>query len=153
MGSASSQVTITLPIDAALVTEALLDKLEGPAMLDVRDPADVGALWALSAVLEKALPQLLDPQYKALLADARARLREALGRSTSRPDSSSPVSGNSLVFPELHTGEKCVALVRPVSGGVVMSLSRSTGGDCEVTFAASDLRRFKELLLVAESAL
>ena len=152
MGSSSSQVTITLPSDAALVTEALLDKLEGPAMLDVRDPADVQALWTLSAVLEKKLPQLLDPQYKTLLGEARTRLQESVGRPVP-PHPSSSVSGNSLVFAELITGEECVAVVRPVSGGVGISLSRRGGGDVEVTFAASDLRRFKELLLVAETPL
>jgi hypothetical protein len=147
----SSQVTITLPSDAALVTEALLDKLEGPQMLDVRDPADVQALWALSAVLEKTLPQHF-PEYKELVTEARTRLRASGGP----PDASEPstsVSGNSLVFGDLLSGDRCVAVIRPVNGGVAIGLSRGHGSECEVTLAASDVRRFKELLLVAESAL
>lgn len=153
MGSPSNQVTIVLPTDAALVAEALLDQLEEPAMLDVRDPADVAAVWALSEVLQKTLPQLLDPQHKTLLAEARTRLRETFDRSVPTPASSSPASGNSLAFVELNTGEKWVAVVRPVSGGATVSLSRTTGGNCEVTFAAGDLKRFKELLVVAGTGL
>ena len=154
MGSSTPQVTIVLPGDEALVTEALLDKLGGPAMLDVRDPADVQALSTLSAVLQKALPQLFDPKYKTILAEARTRLRESAGQSPADPqDSSSSVSGHSLVFTDLHTGGKCVAVVRAVPGGVTVDLSQRGGGDCEVTFGPSDLRRFQELLGVAEKTL
>jgi hypothetical protein len=151
MGSSTPQVTIVLPGDEALVTEALLDKLDGPAMLDVRDPADVRALWTVSEVLQKALPQLFDPKYKTLLAEARTRLRESVGQSSDDPrDPSSAVSGHSLAFTDLHSGGKCVAVVRSVPGGVTVGLSQRSGGDCEVTFAPSDLRRFQELLGVAE---
>ena len=86
---------------------------------------------------------------KAILEEARTRQRESFARDVEKADSSAPASGNSLVFYELTTGEKWVAVVRPVSGGVAMSLSRQGGGECEVTMASNDLLRFKELLAVA----
>ncbi len=73
--------TVTLTADEALVLDALLDQVGGPGAIQLKDMADVGALWALNAAIEKQLPNLFAADYQERLEDARTRLREKVGKA------------------------------------------------------------------------
>jgi hypothetical protein len=73
--SATNDVTITLTSDEALVLFELLRRWEDAD--EVTPPKHQGeqvALWSLSALLERVLPEPLRPNYTHLVEEARARL-------------------------------------------------------------------------------
>ena len=70
------EVTISLSTDVALVLDALLATLDDQGPLNVTHPAELMALWKLSAALEKVLVAPFKPEYNEILAAARARLTE-----------------------------------------------------------------------------
>jgi hypothetical protein len=76
-------VTIRLTSDEALVLDSLLSRLDtGDDSAEgrvVSDPSERAALWALSAALERDLPEPLRSDYDRLLAEAQTRLREMAG--------------------------------------------------------------------------
>jgi hypothetical protein len=71
--------TITLEDDEALVLFELLASERIEKDLPELEAPERNALWALSCLLEKALPQPFSPNYAALLEKARASLVERLG--------------------------------------------------------------------------
>jgi hypothetical protein len=57
-----------------------LDDERGRTIRDsILDEAELWALNALNAALERSVPEALDADYRALLAAARARVREQNG--------------------------------------------------------------------------
>lgn len=71
----TERYSIELSADEALVLEALLEPLDGVGQIQVSDLAEVAAVWALSAALEKQLPALFQSDYGQQLEAARMRLR------------------------------------------------------------------------------
>ena len=61
--------------DEALVLFELLSRFDDDSVLAVQDQAEERALWNLHGLLQKQLVEPFDPDYKALLAAARDRLR------------------------------------------------------------------------------
>jgi len=82
MVSQSGEITITLTGDEALVLNALLDPVDATGPLQIKDVADLQAIWGLSAALDKVLVDTLDPAYDVLLESARARLTTVHGDPT-----------------------------------------------------------------------
>jgi hypothetical protein len=76
---AETEVLVTLTRDEALVLfEWLQRSAEDDALSGTTsDPAEIVALNALSALLERALVEPFDPGYARLLDAARSRLRGA----------------------------------------------------------------------------
>tara|TARA_B110000495_G_C22847512_1_gene494156 strand:- start:66 stop:560 length:495 start_codon:yes stop_codon:yes gene_type:complete len=74
-----SDVQITLTHDEALVLFDLLTRYSQTDVLGTRDQSEQRALWNLQCVLEKILPEVLDPDYRALLATAQGQLRDSDG--------------------------------------------------------------------------
>ena len=70
---------IALTEDEALVLLDYLAGRDGEAALPVSHPSERVALWNLEAALERTVAQVLDPDYKALLLQARERLAASGG--------------------------------------------------------------------------
>lgn len=69
-------VRLELTGDEALVLFEFLARFDDDGTLAVQDQAEERALWNLHCLLQKQLVELFDPEYKALLAAARDRLRD-----------------------------------------------------------------------------
>lgn len=69
-------VRLELTRDEALVLFEFLARFDDDSKLTIRDQAEERALWNLHCLLQKQLVELLHPEYKALLAAARDRLRD-----------------------------------------------------------------------------
>ena len=63
-GIVAEMVTVTLPADAALVLDALFAGVDEPGPLQLSGPAELQAVWALSASLERVLVDTFRPEYK-----------------------------------------------------------------------------------------
>ncbi len=72
----SDPITVELTEDEALVLLDYLTRSSKSGREGVEDQAAQRALWNLEAVLEKALPAVVDPNYTELVAKARDRLRD-----------------------------------------------------------------------------
>jgi hypothetical protein len=77
----SAELTSTIVLDraVALVLFEFLSRTtdeEGgePLTPALADPAELPALWALMAALEEVMTEPLDDDYRALLAEARAKV-------------------------------------------------------------------------------
>lgn len=69
-------VRLELTGDEALVLFEFLARFGDDSMLAIQDQAEERALWNLHCLLQKQLVEVLHPEYKALLAAARDRLRD-----------------------------------------------------------------------------
>lgn len=70
-----ADVSISLTSDEALVLFDLLHRWEDDDRVSaLRHPSEQVALWNLSALLERELPEPIEPRYADLLAQARSRL-------------------------------------------------------------------------------
>lgn len=70
-----ADVSISLTSDEALVLFDLLHRWEDDDRVSApRHASEQVALWNLSALLERELPEPFDPRYADLLAQARSRL-------------------------------------------------------------------------------
>jgi len=72
----ADDVRIELSRDEALVLFEWLHRNDEARAIRVEDPAEQRVLWDLEARLEAALAEPLDPAYDALLAEARACVRD-----------------------------------------------------------------------------
>ena len=72
-------VTITLGADEALILDALLDPVDDLGPLEIRDRAELVAVWRLSGAFEKVLVGTFRPDYADRLKAARVRLAEQHG--------------------------------------------------------------------------
>jgi hypothetical protein len=73
-----TNIKIALSRDEALVLFDWLTRFnqaEHPDLFEAQ--AEQRALWNLEAILDKSLVELLAPNYKELLDEARARLRDS----------------------------------------------------------------------------
>lgn len=70
-------VRLELSGDEALVLFEFLARFDDEDTLALEDQAEERALWNLHCLLQKQLVEIFDPNYKALLAAARGRLRDA----------------------------------------------------------------------------
>jgi hypothetical protein len=77
-GEGRRTVNLQLSLDAALVLFEWIHRVEeeGRFKQVVHESAEVVALWAMSGVLEKALAEPFDPNYKKLVQAASKRLLE-----------------------------------------------------------------------------
>ncbi len=75
--SSTANVTIELSHDEALVLLDWLARMHERDELSFADQAERRVLWDLEAMLESALAEPLSADYDALLAAARARVRDA----------------------------------------------------------------------------
>ena len=81
----AGQVTIQLPVDAALVLGAMLarfdahDSTEPSPALTIEHPAERAALWLLEGALEKVLVEPFKSDYANLLDGARRRIASRAG--------------------------------------------------------------------------
>ena len=66
--------TIDLKGPEALVLAEFLLRFRDQEALTIEHAAEEQILWDLCAVLESQVPELLDPAYRAKLADARRRI-------------------------------------------------------------------------------
>jgi hypothetical protein len=69
-------VRLELTGDEALVLFEFLARFDDDGTLAVQDQAEVRALWNLHCLLQKQLVEIFHPEYNALLAAARDRLRD-----------------------------------------------------------------------------
>jgi hypothetical protein len=69
-------VQLELTGDEALVLFEFLQRFDDEGVLVVQDQAEERALWNLHCLLQKHLVEIFHPDYKALLAAARERLRD-----------------------------------------------------------------------------
>lgn len=69
-------VHLELTIEEALVLFEFLSRFHDEDALAIQDQAEERALWNLHGVLERSLVEIFDPDYKALVAVARDRLRD-----------------------------------------------------------------------------
>ncbi len=74
----SGPLAIELSHDEALVLHDWLRRFHQRTAEPFEDQAEQRVLWNLECVLEKALPEVLDPRYEILLAAWRARVRDAI---------------------------------------------------------------------------
>jgi hypothetical protein len=87
----ADECTIKLTSDEALVLSHWLDQVIGTQAFDVvvnQDRAVWAPLHRIAGTLEKALPELIAPNYTTRLATAREHLLESLGdigRPTTSP--------------------------------------------------------------------
>lgn len=70
-------VRLDLTGDEALVLFEFLQRFDDEGMLIISDQAEERALWNLHCLLQKQLVEIFHPDYKALLAAARDRLRDS----------------------------------------------------------------------------
>lgn len=73
MKTSEQDVVIRLTQDEALVFFEWLAKHDGS--LPIEDPAEQDVLWRIEASLERVLAAPLSPDYQAVLAAARRRVR------------------------------------------------------------------------------
>ena len=69
-------VRLELTSDEALVLFAFLQRFDDEDALAIQDQAEERALWNLHCLLQKRLAAVFHPDYKALVAAARERLRD-----------------------------------------------------------------------------
>jgi len=69
-------VRLELTGDEALVLFEFLARFDDEGTLAVQDQAEERALWNLHCLLQKQLVDIFHPEYKALVAAARDRLRD-----------------------------------------------------------------------------
>jgi hypothetical protein len=69
-------VHLELTGDEALVLFEFLARFDDDSSLTIQDQAEERALWNLHCLLQKQLVEVFHPEYKALLAAARDRLRD-----------------------------------------------------------------------------
>jgi hypothetical protein len=69
-------VHLELSGDEALVLFEFLARFDDNGTLSIQDQAEERALWNLHCLFQKQLAELFHPEYKALLAAARDRLRD-----------------------------------------------------------------------------
>ena len=69
-------VRLELTGDEALVLFDLAQRFDDDGTLALRDQAEERALWNLHCLLQKQLAEIFHPDYKALVAAARDRLRD-----------------------------------------------------------------------------
>ncbi len=72
-------MTLELDDDQALVLFEWLSRHDDARTFPCEDPAEELALWALHGQLESRLVAQFHPDYRALVASARARLRDRDG--------------------------------------------------------------------------
>lgn len=71
-------IRLELTGDEALVLFDFLQRFDDEGALVIRDQAEERALWNLHSLLQKQLVEIFHPDYKALLAAARDRLRDPM---------------------------------------------------------------------------
>jgi hypothetical protein len=69
-------IRLELTGDEALVLFEFLQRFDDEGTLAVQDQAEERALWNLHILLQKQLVEIFQPEYKALVAAARDRLRD-----------------------------------------------------------------------------
>lgn len=72
------RINIDLSNDQALVLFDWLARFNERNDHDFDDQAEQKVLWDVEAVLEKSLGELFSDNYKELLAEARARVRDSV---------------------------------------------------------------------------
>jgi len=72
----SEQVTLQLSRDEALVLFEWLARVNSEQTMRFEDQSEQRVLWNLEGSLESILVEPLDPNYEAIVAAARARLRD-----------------------------------------------------------------------------
>ena len=76
-------VTVRLTRDEALVLMEFLQRVGNDGEWSVEDSSEIRALRNLESVLEKTLPEVLDPRYRELVDAARLALRDPGGTNAS----------------------------------------------------------------------
>ncbi len=74
-----TEITITLQDQEALVLFDFLTRFSDSSLLGTEDQAEQRALWDLQCLLERELPAILDPEYRAHLKEARDAVRDEGG--------------------------------------------------------------------------
>jgi len=69
-------VRLELTGDEALVLFELLQRFDDEGTLALYDQSEERALWNLHCLLQKQLEGIFQPNYKAMVAAARNRLRD-----------------------------------------------------------------------------
>ena len=67
-------LSIRLTKDEALVLLEIIGDFRDESAIQVRDQAERHALWNLSALLEKAIPEIFAPNYRELVKAAKKNL-------------------------------------------------------------------------------
>jgi hypothetical protein len=70
------QVVIELSKPEALVLFELLSRFTDSDRLEIEDRAEERVLWNVQCLLERALVEPFEPDYRELLSEARNRLRD-----------------------------------------------------------------------------
>jgi hypothetical protein len=73
---ADENYTFQLTPDETLVLYEFLARYGESDSLETVDQAEQRALWNLHAILERQMVEILDPDYRNLVAAARQRLRD-----------------------------------------------------------------------------
>ena len=73
----SSEVSLLLTADEALVFYAFLQRFSRQDELKIEDQSEERVLWDLCCLLEKQLVEPLRADYDILLANARDRVRDS----------------------------------------------------------------------------
>tara|TARA_R110002073_G_scaffold335671_1_gene528378 strand:+ start:673 stop:966 length:294 start_codon:yes stop_codon:yes gene_type:complete len=71
-----NKITISLSKDEAIILTEFLLRFQEEENLDIKDKSEEIALWNLGAILESNLPEILDPNYKNLLIEARKNIQK-----------------------------------------------------------------------------
>lgn len=77
MKGADIMTTITLSNEHMLVLFDMISRLNSDESVLFADAAEQRVLWDLEAELERTLPVVLSPDYRAQVDAARSRLRDA----------------------------------------------------------------------------
>lgn len=73
---ASEEVILKVTADEALVLFDFLQRFSSTNKLSIEDQAEERALWNLTCVVERSLPQTFSPAYDQELKQAKDRLRD-----------------------------------------------------------------------------
>ena len=75
----TKKITLELSHDQALVLFECLANLDETRSVLVVDDAEQKVFWRLEGLLESQLTEIVDPNYKELLKEAKARLMKDEG--------------------------------------------------------------------------
>jgi hypothetical protein len=78
-------MNVMLTNDRALVLFELLARSDEHGQVPILDAAEQQVLWAIEGQLERHLVEPLDPNYRALLAEAKARISARAGDTAAEP--------------------------------------------------------------------
>ena len=78
-----NSVNVELDRNEALVLVEFLRRISDNGDWSVEDTSEVRALWNLQSLLEKSLPEILEPNYNEAVEAARDALRDPEGTNSS----------------------------------------------------------------------